>query len=263
MNIENFKTPTEGPVQDSNPRSDRGDMGQQVGDFCAGGTASNDRVEQVQREALGHPEPTQNEVEGDGSGKSPNLSGQIPEPKSPNLRQIPEPSPNLLSGEGLEIPEPKSPNPVRGFGDEVRGFADSAPEPFDLGEEVDGNLDQESRLWNLETYKDRHGKYRLRRVLRFVQPPVRIELGTVTGAIKEQLACRSGRGRWGKSRSEAGAFRTAAQLTAEQFKRDKRGRLYGASLQSARRNGISNRGDRYVPNAQPDPLGEDLPPLLM
>lgn len=50
--VEKFKTPIESPGRDSNPRSDRGSMGQQMGDLCTGGIASDDRVEQGTGEAL-------------------------------------------------------------------------------------------------------------------------------------------------------------------------------------------------------------------
>src|SRR5262249_54329197 len=85
--------------------------------------------------------------------------GQIPEP----IRvQIPEPG-------GIQFTEP---------------WLKPEPEPdVELGKEVDAAeaLSWDRRLWNLETYGDRHGKRRLRRSLRFIgKPPVRVELGVIS-----------------------------------------------------------------------------------
>jgi len=71
--------------------------------------------------------------------------------------------------------------------------------------------DNDPRLWRLDAYHDRHGKVRVRKVLRFVpKPEVKIELGVMTDELAAQMKNRPGRGRWGESRLEAQALRLAA-----------------------------------------------------
>src|SRR5262249_25118030 len=123
-----------------------------------------------------------------GSKSHEQKSSQFPEPG----RQIPEPIP-------VQFPEPS---------------LKPDPEPdVELGKEVDAAeaLSWDRRLWNLETYGDRHGKRRLRRSLRFIgKPPVRVELGVISPELEAELRARPGRGRHKQSRAEADALRRFA-----------------------------------------------------
>lgn len=93
---------------------------------------------------------------------------------------------------------------------------------FDEWGDADLFLNKDHRLWNFETYPDRHGKHRLRRVLRFIyNPPCRDELGVVTEAHAEALENRKGRGRWKSSREDAGALRPLALTVAKYHRRTK------------------------------------------
>src|SRR5262245_12962796 len=94
----------------------------------------------------------------------------------------------------------------------------------ELGQEVDAAeaLSWDRRLWNLETYGDRHGKRRLRRSLRFVSPPVRVELGIISPELEAELRARPGRGRHKQSRADSDALRRFAQSVAVAARRDKR-----------------------------------------
>jgi hypothetical protein len=114
-----------------------------------------------------------------------------------------------------QIPEP----PAIQF--EERSY--EIPEPFQLGELLDAGtiLEDNRRLWRIETYADRHGKRRARRVLRFVtRPEPKIELGQINEATARELEDRPGRGRWRDSRVEADELRCIALNVAERFKQD-------------------------------------------
>jgi hypothetical protein len=79
----------------------------------------------------------------------------------------------------------------------------------ELGQElnVEVALGWDHRLWNLETYGDRHGKRRLRRSLRFIgKPPVRVELGQISPELEAELKRRPGKGRHKQSRVDSPAF---------------------------------------------------------
>ena len=89
-------------------------------------------------------------------------------------------------------------------------------------------LDEGRRLWNLETYKDRHGKTRLRMTLRFSDPPVREELGVITEALAAALQERGRRGRWKHSREAAVALRPLVEAIAESHRRLRSRRKKGA-----------------------------------
>jgi hypothetical protein len=93
-----------------------------------------------------------------------------------------------------------------------------------FAEDADADLflNERHRLWNLETYRDRHEKHRLRRSLRFIyDPPVRDELGQVTEAHAAALENRKGRGRWKSSREDARALRPLALTIAGYHRRHK------------------------------------------
>jgi len=111
---------------------------------------------------------------------------------------------------------------------------DQIPEPdHELGQElnVDVALDWDHRLWNLETYGDRHGKRRLRRSLRFIgKPPVRVELGQISPELEAELKRRPGRGRHRQSRADAQALRRFAESIAESARRAKGPRSKGKNV---------------------------------
>ena len=161
---------------------------------------------------------------------------EIPEP----LEEIPEPS--------SEIPEPLVYNPEP-LEVQAATSAEEIPEP-EIEINSDDFLSKDRRLWNLEIYKDRHGKYRAKRVLRFVTKPPKIELGKVTEEISEELKGRRGKGRWKLSREEAEEFRSHAELVAESIRRDKGQRSNGQAGGSARRNQDNSSESPLLPEAQ-------------
>lgn len=74
---------------------------------------------------------------------------------------------------------------------------------------------EDLRLWRLTTYRDRHGKVRVRKILRFVPAPgVTIELGVITEELAAELKAQRGKGRWKASRLEAQALRVEALAIA-------------------------------------------------
>src|SRR5262245_39993996 len=95
----------------------------------------------------------------------PEPLGQNPEPLGEKQGQIPEPFDNREEQRTSEIPEPPPQNP------EPLG---EIPEPV---RELDSEtlFGRTAKMWNLETYGDRHGKRRVKQVLRFTSPPVREE----------------------------------------------------------------------------------------
>ena len=172
-------------------------------------------------------------VEKTGTSKSP----EAPKPINPPAdRQNPASKPADLdenkagsnSPDGVkpasgENPAPKS--PVNATRDETWNSPD-AVDAFDdefSGQELDDSvLADSNRLWNLEISKEKEsGKIRLRRVLRFVEPPIREEIGTYSPKDDAALERRPGRGRWGKSRNDADALRMLARETAIALRRSK------------------------------------------
>lgn len=126
------------------------------------------------------PEPRRKGVGDKGDSKSPNLA---PKRSKKRESEIPEPV--------FQIPEP---------GEEIN---------------ADALLSRERRLWNLETYGDRHGKRRVRRVLRFVSDPPTDVLGAITPELEAELKQRRGRWRHRTSREEAESLRPFAFAIAE------------------------------------------------
>jgi hypothetical protein len=80
----------------------------------------------------------------------------------------------------------------------------------------------DTKLWRLETYKDRHGKVRVRKVLRFVpKPGVAVEMGAITDELAAEIEKQRGRGRWRESRIEAQTLRIEAIAIADIVKFDR------------------------------------------
>lgn len=154
--------------------------------------------------------------------------------------------------------------PVRQF-TEPSSVQFTEPDP-ELGQELDAStaLSADRRLWNLETYGDRHGKRRLRRSLRFVRgTPERIELGKVTQAFSDELNARPGRGRWANSRAESELYRPVAESIAESARRAKRQRRKSKNVSQTRRNGSSARRRKPVSEPPTNAQWDDMPSLLM
>jgi hypothetical protein len=180
-----------------------------------------------------------------------------PEPKNSDsegrlgeLNQIPEPSQKLHEQETYEFTEPTP----------------QITEPGDwqfteLGQEINAGaaLAPERRLWNLETYGDRHGKRRLRRSLRFVKKPCRVELGQVTPDFESELRNRLGRGRWAASRTDAEFLKRLADSTAKSVKRDKRKSRKRPAVSKKRRPGNTSDGGQPVSPPSGDAQWADVP----
>jgi len=194
------------------------------------------------------------------------VEGQIPEPKYPNpktpntrtwfeqIKQIPEPSSKPEEHRTCEIPEPfLEPTKLQ------------IPEPSQYGLEIDEDiLSANARLWRLESYADRHGKVRARRVLRFVpRPEPKRELGQVDAQLADELKARPGRGRWRDSRDEAEQFRRIAHDVAVAFRRDKRLRREGSVLHRLERGDYPPSGYGDMQNPQTDTQWPDVPNVLM
>jgi hypothetical protein len=170
------------------------------------------------------------------------------------LEQITEPASKLRKHETFQFTEPPQQNTEPGNS-----------EFTELGQEInaDAALAPERRLWNLETYGDRHGKRRLRRSLRFVKKPCRIELGQVTPEFESELRSRPGRGRWAASRTDAELLKRFAELVAKSVKRDKRAGRKRPSLSKKRRAGNIADGRPPVPPPSGDTRWPDMPDVLM
>lgn len=218
------------------------------------------------------------------------LSGQIPEPV------------NSLKTIELEIPEPQIPEPKRkvNFLPEVkvnllRNAVSNEPENdggrdceinlfernnqstnsrliFDDGDNASSefNIDSDeafnehTKLWNTETYHDRHGKKRLRRVLRFCKKPIKRDLGRVTEKHEGELRNRRGRGRWGTSRAEAKQYRYLIDRIAIDFDAAKRRGSNNSSIRESGRAGFQIGRDSLLPGAPSDfPEAPPVSPLLM
>jgi hypothetical protein len=158
---------------------------------------------------------------------------EIPEPQLGAIEQIPEPIAKSMNMGRLEIPELEIAEPSRQIPEPLSVRGGDLP----LGEEINADLllDEVRRLWNLETYRDRYGKNRLRRALRFIRPPVREELGVVAETHAAALQGRRGRGRWKRSREEARALRPLVDSVAESYWRNKRGRRRGQIVSKRKR----------------------------
>lgn len=256
------------PGSDSGAGDGGGSVGEPLdaGRDGAAGAANDVRADDRPEPAIAsyshHPEPAM-----------PGPSDR-PELLTNTVRQFPELSRNSMKGGELEIPELVRQIPEPDSGISVRGDANDRPELvtpgtndhpelLDLGDEIDGGLDKGARLWNFETYGDKYGKRRLRRVLRFVTPPVRDELGVITSELSGILAGRPGRGRWAASRIESATLRSAAESAAQQFKRNKRRGARRANVPTTGRDGYTNRRGGAVSRPQPDSFGDEVSPLLM
>lgn len=220
------------------------------------------------------PEPAQDEIPEPITNQIPEPLRQIPEP----VAQIPEPLPNSSKERASQIPEPKYPNLAQ-IPEPVRESRPSQiPEPirFEIlepeegqipepGEEINTEdlLSADRQLWRLETYADRHKTTRCRRVLRFVSgKPPQVELGKVTDEIAEDLKQRRGRGRWAASRVEAEDCRLLAYAVAEHHQRAKAGRRRNQVLQDGRRDADRAVGRMGVSEAPDSTQRPDVPNLL-
>lgn len=220
------------------------------------------------------PEPAQDEIPEPITIQIPEPLRQIPEP----ITQIPEPLPNSSKERTSQIPEPKYPNldqipePVRESGPsqipEPIRFEILEPEEGQIpepGEEINTEdlLSADRQLWRLETYADRHKTTRCRRVLRFVSgKPPQVELGKVTDEIAEDLKQRRGRGRWAASRVEAEDCRLLAYAVAEHHQRAKAGRRRNQVLQDGRRDADRTVGRVGMSGAPDTAQRPDVPNLL-
>lgn len=148
--------------------------------------------------------------------KTENAEPDSPEKDEPG-NQIAEP----LS-EDEEIDEPAGAG-IGSFRNAEPLIPENAEPPEEDGEWKEANaedvFDKNRQLWNLTTYKDRHGKTRARRVLRFVTKPPKIELGVIKPDIADELTGRRGKGRWKQSRTEADSLRLLAVAVAEHYRR--------------------------------------------
>lgn len=136
----------------------------------------------------------------------------------PTPLEIAEPGPEgtlIAEPKASEIAEPKeSPANVR----TLEAETSEPEEDEDVEISTPGFKDEKSRLWNLTTYKDRHGKLRAKHVLRFVTHPPKRDAGVITADIAAQLEQRKGRGRWKASRDEAaGQLKVSAQSIADAY----------------------------------------------
>lgn len=178
------------------------------------------------------------------------------------LIEVPEParrkSPNLAAKRGKrtrsEIPEP--------IAQPWLGELDQIPEP---GEELNADelLNRDRRLWNLETYGDRHGKRRVRRVLRFVNKPPKEELGEITPNLEAELKQRRGRGRHRISREEAESLRPFALAIAKSHRRYKRQRNRNTNLQRRQRHNRGDARDINLPASSDHTQWPEVPDVLM
>lgn len=170
------------------------------------------------------------------------------------LNQITEPVQKLHEQKTYEITEP------------VLQITEPGDSEFtELGQEINTNqaLAPERRLWNLETYGDRHGKRRLRRSLRFVKKPCRVELGQVTSEFELELKSRPGRGRWTASRTDAELFKRFAQSVAKSVERDKRAGRKRSAVSKKRRTGGAAGGGEPVPPPPTNARWPEVPDVLM
>ena len=225
---------------------------------------NGDNPEPIDVQAAEIPEPDAVESE------NPEPLQEIPEPvqvfPEPSASQIPEPAQIDTEQRTYEIPEPvqvfagtvaEIPEPVINDPEPIDVRTAEIPEPEAAESEIEINADEvfskDYRLWNLETYKDRHGKHRAKRVLRFVSKPPKIEIGKITEEIAEELRSRRGKGRWKLSRDEAEEYRGNAELVAESIRRDKGQRDAGSDSRDADRNQDYVDGDSLLPET-PDAI---------
>ena len=138
-----------------------------------------------------------------------------------------------------------------------------ADEDGDIEVDATGAFHQDQRLWNIGTYRDRHGTLRAKRVLRFVPNPPKPDIGIVTESLAAELDKRTGRGRWKRSREDAEELRRLAELAANAYWRDRRARRKGKALSKPKPKHAQGRtGKRGVlPETQADSQRSDVPDL--
>jgi hypothetical protein len=204
-------------------------------------------VSEVRRSEPDAEQFTEPEREISGSGERFGELDQITEPVRKQWKrrvsEITEPPPQITEPADFEFTEPDA----------------------ELGREINADvaLSADRRLWNLETYEDRHGKRRIRRSLRFVTKPCRIELGKVTADFDRQLGERPGRGRWRSSRAESELFRQLAHDVAKSVERDKKRRRKRKAVSKKRRGGNTPNRGRFLPAPSDHSQWDDVPDMLM
>ncbi len=157
------------------------------------------------------------------------------------MDQIPEPLTKQRELKDFEIPEPLQPNPRTEIEDDL--------------------LSEDFRLWNLETYKDRHGKHRLRQTLRFIYPPIREELGKVTQAYAEALDSRPGKGRSASSRREAEQLGPVVDEIAKSARELQGNRRRRKNFTKRKRRDNRTAGNGNLPSSQNDSQWDGMPDL--
>lgn len=95
-------------------------------------------------------------------------------------------------------------------------------------------------------------------VLRFVEQRITRNGGAITPYIARQIARRPGRGRWGKSRKEAGRLRRFAEHLATELSQASEGRLSGAIPADATGNCRADLGGNSMPDVFSRPV-PDMP----